>query len=58
MKSLWDALDFLQVVIQMPLMKNIKFPANSLTFNEFLLEIANLDLIPTEWLEEAIYRVR
>ena len=27
-------------------------------FNENLLDIVNLDLIPTEWLEEAIYKVR
>ena len=58
LKHIWDALNAMQVVIQMPLMKNIKFPANSLVFNEFLIEIVNLDLIPTEWLEERIYRVR
>ena len=39
-------------------MKNIKFPANSLVFNEFLFEIVNLDLVPTESLEELIYKVR
>ena len=58
LKSLWDALDSMQVVVQMPLMKNIKYPANSMIFNENLLDIVNLDLIPTEWLEEAIYKVR
>ena len=39
-------------------MKNIKYPANSLAFNEILVEIFNLDLVPTEWLEEIIYKVR
>ena len=58
LKQIWDALDSLNVVIQMPLMKNIKYPANSLIFNEFLVEIVNLNIIPTEWLEEIIFRVR
>ena len=39
----------------MPLMKNIKFPANASLFISFLVEIVNLDLIPTEWLEDLIY---
>ena len=58
LKQIWDALDAMQVVIQMPLMKNIKFPANSLVFIDYLVEIVNLDLIPTEWLENRIYKVR
>ena len=42
----------------MPLMKNIKFPANSMVFNKFLVGIVNFDLVPTEWFEKIIYTVR
>ena len=42
----------------MPMMQNIRFPANSMTFIEFLVSIVNFDLIPTGWLEEKIYRLR
>ena len=58
LKQIWDALNSQQVVIQMPLFKNLHFPANSLAFNEFLLKIVNFDLVPTEWLEESLYKVR
>ena len=39
----------------MPLMKNVKFPANALIFTKSLSKIANLDLFPTEILEDLIY---
>ena len=39
----------------MPMMKNVKFPANAISFTDFLMEIAHLDLFPTEWFEELIY---
>ena len=39
----------------MPLMKNVKFPANTLIFTESLSNIANLDLFPTEILEDLVY---
>ena len=39
----------------MPLMKNVKYPANALIFTSSLVGIVNLDLIPTEKLEELVY---
>ena len=39
----------------MPMMKNIRFPANASEFTDFLSDIANLDFFPTEWLEIMIY---
>ena len=39
----------------MPMMKNVKYPANALIFTMFLMEIANLDLIPTEIIEDIAY---
>lgn len=39
----------------MPMMKNVRFPANASEFTDFLMDVANLDLFPTEWLEDIIY---
>ena len=44
-----------QVALSMPLMKNVKFPANSMIFTGFLMDIVNFDLIPTEMLENLVY---
>ena len=38
----------------MPLM-NVKFPANANTFIIFLVEIANFDVLPTDWLFAEIF---
>ena len=62
MKHIWDAMNALQVVIQMPMMKNIKFPGNTQVQNEYIVDIVNFDLVPEEWteaIEDAVYsRVR
>jgi len=39
----------------MPMMKNVKYPANAMIFTMFLMNVANLDLIPTEVIEDALY---
>ena len=39
----------------MPLMKNAKYPANANIFTKALVDIVNLDLIPTENLEKKVY---
>ena len=44
-----------QVALTMPLMKNVKFPANSMIFTSSLMDIVNLDLIPTAILEDLVY---
>ena len=45
----------MQVVLTIPLMKNVKFPANAAIFTDHLMNIANLDLFPTAILEDLIY---
>ena len=55
LNKLWSVLNSQQVVLQMPLMKNIKYPANALIFTDFLMNVANLDLVPTEFYEDVIY---
>ena len=44
-----------QVALTMPLMKNVQFPANSMIFTSSLMDIVNMDLIPTEILEDLVY---
>ena len=39
----------------MPLMKNIKFPANTTIYIAFIMDIANLDLVSTEDIDVSIY---
>ena len=39
----------------MPLIQDLKFPANSLIFSEKIMDIANLDIFPTGIIEDLIY---
>ena len=43
------------MIIQHSLLEEVKFPAQLGIFNEFLIKLATLDLIPTELLDELIY---
>ena len=55
LKQLWSALNIMQVVLTIPLMKNVKFPANAATFTASMMNIANLDLFSTAILEDLVY---
>ena len=55
LSQLWSVLNSQQVMLNMPLMKNVKYPANALIFTSSLVDIVNLDLLPTEHLEELVY---
>ena len=51
----WSALNIMQVVLTIPLMKFVKFPANAAIFTDSLMKIANLDTFPTAILEDLVY---
>ena len=39
----------------MPLMTKLKFPANAAMVNEEMIQLAFFDIIPTDWIDEAIF---
>ena len=39
----------------MPLVANLKFPANAALFNEFMIQIAFFDIVPTEYFEKHLW---
>ena len=39
----------------LPLMKNVKYPAHSVTYIEIMMDIINLDLFPSEIIDDKIY---
>ena len=43
------------MIIQHSLLEEVKYPAQLGIFNEFLIKLATLDLIPTELLDELMY---
>ena len=55
LSQLWAAINVQQIIIQIPLMKYIKFPGNSMIYMSYIIEIATFDLFPTEWIEERLY---
>ena len=52
---LWAALNSQQVVVQLPLMKDIKFPASTMEFNKFLVKITSFNLFSTDEIDEYLY---
>ena len=55
LNQLWSVLNIMQVVLTIPLMKNVKFPANAAIFTDNMMNVANLDLFPTAFLEDLVY---
>ena len=43
------------MIIYLPLLLKVKFPANAAYINEKIRDIANFNLIPTEWLDQLVY---
>ena len=54
LNQLWSMLNGLQIFVHMPLM-DVRFPANANTFIVFLVNIANFDIIPTDYLFGKIF---
>lgn len=55
LSQLWSMLNVQQVIVFMPLLENLKFPANAVRMNSFMLQIATMDLVPTELIDEMLY---
>jgi len=50
---LWGLINALQLLTHFP-MVNVKWPENAMTYYSALYELANLDLVPTDMLEEKL----
>ena len=45
----------LQIIVQIPMFEQLKFPANSMMVTKELIKIATFDLIPTELLIDEMF---
>ena len=55
MKHIWSLLNLQQFMVYLPLVEGHKFPANASTMLGKMIEFAEFDLIPTEYLDELMY---
>ena len=44
-----------QIVVNLPLIDKMKFPANAMMVNEFIVDFVTFDLIPVDWLDQKIH---
>ena len=47
-------INVMQLIVHMPLL-NLSFPANAVTFYNFIIDISNFDLIPTDWIKAKLF---
>lgn len=55
---LWGLINTQQMLTYFPLFKHLKFPANSTLLNTFMIKIAQLNLIPTDGINEQLYELK
>ena len=55
LSQLWSMLNSLQLIVFMPMLRNLKFPGNAMMLNEVIISVATFDLIPTDLLDEQLY---
>ena len=55
LNQLWSMINAQQLTLNMPLMTKLKFPANAAMVNEEMIQLAFFDIIPTDWIDEAIF---
>ena len=44
-----------QIVVQLPLIENIQFPANVMTINKVFTEIANFEVVPSGKINDELF---
>ena len=49
-------IDNQQILTHLPLIEELKFPSNTVIYNNFILELAKLDLIPTEKIDGEVFQ--
>ena len=54
LNKLWSMLNSQQIVVQLPLMEGIKFPANASSMNEVFLDISNFEIISSEMINDEL----
>ena len=55
LKKIWSLLNLQQFMVYLPLVEGHKFPANASSMLGKMIEFAEFDLIPTEYLDELMY---
>ena len=55
LSQLWGMLNSMQIVVHMPMLQGLKFPANSMTIVGQMIKLATFDLIPTEIIDVELY---
>ena len=53
--QLWSLINSQQIVLQLPLMEGIKFPANTMVINQVFIEIASFEIIDSEKINDEIF---
>ena len=53
---LWGLIDNQQILTHLPLFEELKFPSNTVIYNKIILQIAQLDLIPTKQIDETVFQ--
>lgn len=47
-------INVMQLIVNMPLM-NVQFPPNAVVFYALVVDISNLDFVPTDWLKDRLF---
>ena len=55
LQAIWSAINSLQIVIQLPMIKQLYFPGNTQDYLKYIVEVVNLDLLATQIDEENLY---
>ena len=55
LNQLWSLLNSQQIVVQLPLMEGIKFPANSMIINQVMIEIAEFEIVDSEKINKKLF---
>ena len=54
LSQLWGLINSLQMVVLLPLMDNVRLPANAMTFTQILIQIATFEVVPTDEINSQI----
>ena len=52
LNSLWSMLNNQQIIVHIPLFERLKFPPNAMIIMEYMIKLANFDVVPTEKLDD------
>ena len=55
LNQLWGMINAHQLMVYLPMLPSLKYPANAAYLNEQLSELVFFDIIPTDWLNEIVY---